>query len=426
MSLLLVAVLSVVNTPFRIQTVMASPSVVDPNYILEVFATGLDGPFGMAFDQEGNLYVANEGAGDGGTRVSRITPSGEVSKYAEGFVGPSGLAFDNKGNLWVSDDRGCVWKITPGGGIVLGVDFEFANPNAIGFDPGWNLFVADHAGYIYKISGEGIATVFAGPFEGPQAIAFDKSGNLFTSDAGGTIYKIDSQGTVSVFSAGILRGSNGGLTLDDEGNLYACEAGGNSMNVYVFTPEGVGRAFVSGFEPANLNRPRGLVFDREGRLYIAEYGTGIIWRVVPLPVVDFDHNPERPAFNEQITFNASRCYSHGNITVYKWDFGDGGTVEVDVPVIIHVYAREGRYNVTLAVADNYGLWNVKSSQIPITYPTDLNRDCTINILDISIVAMAFGTEEGDPNYNPIADLDSNEEINIVDVSIVALDHGKTV
>lgn len=62
----------------------------------------------------------------------------------------------------------------------------------------------------------------------------------------------------------------------------------------------------------------------------------------------------------------------------------------------------------------------------IVSSTDLNSDGTINIVDISIVAVAFGTIEGDENYNPIADLDDNKQINIVDVSIVALDYGKTV
>jgi len=55
--------------------------------------------------------------------------------------------------------------------------------------------------------------------------------------------------------------------------------------------------------------------------------------------------------------------------------------------------------------------------------TDLNIDGTVNIVDVSIVAMAFGTKEGDEYYNQIADLDGNEEINVIDLSIVAMDYG---
>lgn len=50
----------------------------------------------------------------------------------------------------------------------------------------------------------------------------------------------------------------------------------------------------------------------------------------------------------------------------------------------------------------------------------------INILDISIVASAYGAAEGDEGYTAIADLDDNQQINILDVSIVAMDYGKTV
>jgi hypothetical protein len=58
---------------------------------------------------------------------------------------------------------------------------------------------------------------------------------------------------------------------------------------------------------------------------------------------------------------------------------------------------------------------------------DLNRDGAVNILDISIVAMAFGTKPGDSNWNPIADVaEPYDEINILDIATVAKDYGKTV
>jgi len=58
--------------------------------------------------------------------------------------------------------------------------------------------------------------------------------------------------------------------------------------------------------------------------------------------------------------------------------------------------------------------------------TDLNRDHTVNIVDISIIARAFGTREGNENYNVLADLDENGEVTIIDISAVARDYGKTV
>jgi hypothetical protein len=63
---------------------------------------------------------------------------------------------------------------------------------------------------------------------------------------------------------------------------------------------------------------------------------------------------------------------------------------------------------------------------PMFLRTDLNEDETVNILDISIVAMAFGSKAGDEYYNVLADLDENNEVNILDISMVAMDYGKTV
>jgi len=64
--------------------------------------------------------------------------------------------------------------------------------------------------------------------------------------------------------------------------------------------------------------------------------------------------------------------------------------------------------------------------LTLKYYTDLNGDGTINIVDLFTVAKAFGTKEGDPNYNSIADIDNNNEVNIVDLYEVAKDYGKTV
>jgi hypothetical protein len=58
--------------------------------------------------------------------------------------------------------------------------------------------------------------------------------------------------------------------------------------------------------------------------------------------------------------------------------------------------------------------------------TDLNKDGSVNILDIFIIAKAFGSKPGDPNWNAVADLNKDNVTNILDVFAVARDYGKTV
>jgi len=56
---------------------------------------------------------------------------------------------------------------------------------------------------------------------------------------------------------------------------------------------------------------------------------------------------------------------------------------------------------------------------------DINDDNVVDIVDIVIVAAAFGSQIGDPIYNPIADLNHDEYVNIFDIVTVALNFGKT-
>jgi branched-chain amino acid transport system substrate-binding protein len=58
--------------------------------------------------------------------------------------------------------------------------------------------------------------------------------------------------------------------------------------------------------------------------------------------------------------------------------------------------------------------------------TDLNFDGTVNIMDISTAAVAFGTKPGDPRWEMEADINGDSTINIIDIAAIAKDFGKSV
>lgn len=173
---------------------------------------------GLAIDKTGNLFVCDE------YRIRRITPSGVVSTFAGSgtygssdgpvtsatFYYPSALAFDQAGNLFVADSSNHrIRKITPTGEVStfagssegfadgMRASAAFKYPYGLAFDQSGNLFVADGINHrIRKVSPDGAVTTIAGSgtgayadgtgisarFWSPYGLAFDQLGNLFVAD----------------------------------------------------------------------------------------------------------------------------------------------------------------------------------------------------------------------------------------------------
>ncbi len=58
-------------------------------------------------------------------------------------------------------------------------------------------------------------------------------------------------------------------------------------------------------------------------------------------------------------------------------------------------------------------------------PGDLNSDGIVNIFDLRIVARAFGTVPGDPNWDSRADVNRDNRINIYDLVLICRNYGRT-
>jgi len=117
-----------------------NPISVLANSSVHVIATGFSAPAGLAFDKQGNLYVANFLT----NAIDRITSDGIRSPFVSGvnLKGPIGLAADGDGNLYVANYLG---------------------------------------GTITRINPAGIASVIATGFKKPYYLTVDREGNLFVS-----------------------------------------------------------------------------------------------------------------------------------------------------------------------------------------------------------------------------------------------------
>lgn len=89
----------------------------------------------------------------------------------------------------------------------------------------------------------------------------------------------------------------------------------------------------------------------------------------PIPDAEFTYFPTYPQPNEVVTFNASASTPGADavtIESYYWDFGDGETASGKI--VLHSYATEGFYTVTLNVTNCLGYWDVESKLIRVIKP----------------------------------------------------------
>ena len=63
-----------------------------PGGARSTFASGLDEPYGLAFNSAGDLFAAAWGSGN----ITEITPGGVQSTFASGLDYPTGLAFQGE------------------------------------------------------------------------------------------------------------------------------------------------------------------------------------------------------------------------------------------------------------------------------------------------------------------------------------------
>ncbi|HEY4674815.1 MAG TPA: PKD domain-containing protein [Candidatus Bathyarchaeia archaeon] len=119
--------------------------------------------------------------------------------------------------------------------------------------------------------------------------------------------------------------------------------------------------------------------------------------------------------------------------------GTNGFVKVTIaksllenPENIKVFLGGNQIEYSLTSADNSWLltFNYEHSIHQVTISlgnmiteitSDLNDDGKVDIIDLTVVAVAFDATKGDVRYNARADVNKDGEINIVDIAIVATD-----
>jgi trimeric autotransporter adhesin len=258
-------------------------------------AAQLGQPWGLAFDANGNLYIADQGnevvREVSGTTGIITTVAGNGTYGYSGDGGPAtsaelsvpiGIALDGSGNLYISDGNNFVVRMVT---AATGVMTTFAGNGTMGY------------------SGDGGPAASAS-LNNPGGLAVDGAGDLIIADAGngrvrevsvatGNITTIAGDGCTNPFGKGppcplgdggpatsALLSGPGAVALDRAGNLYITDSGDERIRMVsgatgiISTVAGTG---VQGFSgdggpgtAAQMNGPLGLALDASGNLYFAD------------------------------------------------------------------------------------------------------------------------------------------------------------
>jgi hypothetical protein len=262
-----------------------------PDGTRSVFATEIERPYGVAFDSNGNLFVSHPG------EILKIAPDGTKTLFAKA-VAPANLTIDGAGNVFVPDHQiNCIFKVTPAGKRSFAA-VNLTNPTSPIFDRSGNLFAADDSG-VYKVDAYTRKSSFATGVSA-LAIVFDRAGNLFVSDKGsGGILKFTPAGVRSTYASGVVPVC---FAFDAAGNLLVSDR--NSSSILKFTADGTKTVFVTGGN-RNENAGAAPVSDEEAFQKSLEFTRAVVEKQHWICLVDieplnggkktsfrYDHYPE--------------------------------------------------------------------------------------------------------------------------------------
>lgn len=312
--------------------------------------TALARPVAIALDSNDELYVLD------GDRVRKVGSRAVITVVGTGQAGYSGdgaaataarlnspraLAFDSQGNLYIADTlNNAVRRVDPHGVIATvagtgeagssgdggpATSARLSSPSGVAVGFGGALYIADSGNNrIRRVAPDGTITSYAGtgepryagdggpatsaPLNSPQGLAFDSEGNLYIADTlNDRVRKVDLEGTITTIAgsgirtfagdggparfaalnlaAGPLESAGQALAVDTQGNLFIADADNQrvrrvGLNGVITTVAGNGQVGYSGDRgpatSAAFNAPLGVAADLYGHIYIADTKNGRI------------------------------------------------------------------------------------------------------------------------------------------------------
>jgi len=228
-----------------------------------------------------------------------VEKTGVVVKIGEGLKFAEGPAWSSRGVLYVSNCYGDWITLVQNSQLDTFVikpshPDTFSSTNGLTVGKDGYLYGCDFGiGAIVRFNIQGECFIYASDYQGkkfnrPNDLAFDPEGNLYFTDPNkydkeqrdGRIFRVERETGEVVLVAENLAFPNGIAFNADAKNLYVCESAMNRILKYSVKKDG-SLDEKSEFIKLPNGDPDGIAFDREGNLYAAHYGTGMVFVINP-------------------------------------------------------------------------------------------------------------------------------------------------
>jgi len=252
--------------------------IVPKGVDVEVYSSNVPNPKELAFDSQGNLYVANDG--NSNVKIYKISQEGSIVEFfGPTLSDPDCVAVDQDDNVFIGSETGCLYRVSPDGTSSCFSTNYMGNNCSMVIDSNGifgienDIFVGNARATcdIARINSDGVGTPFisSSKLHIPFGLAFDDSQYLYIAEASEEVvgikglYRATKDGTMSFW---IYFNSPFSIAFNKaERNLYVGDIEDN--RIYKVSLDGIVWIF------ARDVIPWGLTFGTDGSLYVADHST---------------------------------------------------------------------------------------------------------------------------------------------------------